>query len=136
MKIFYHSADLDGHCSGALLKDAFPEAELKPINYGEPFPWSEIKPDEEIYMVDFSLEPISDIWKLKSVCDRLVWIDHHKSAIEAYYIEAQKRNDQFIEGYRRIGKAGCELTWSWLHPTKKMPEFIELLGRHDVRDLS
>lgn len=37
--MFYHSADLDGFCSGAIIKYSFPECELIPINYGDTFPW-------------------------------------------------------------------------------------------------
>lgn len=137
MKIFYHSADLDGHCSGALLKNEYPEAELCPINYGEPFPWDLIQADEEVYMVDFSLEPISLLWKLKGMCKYLVWIDHHKNAIDAYIEEFRERGDkQGLSGAREIGKAGCELTWEYLYPDKPIPEFIRLLGRYDVWDHS
>ena len=38
MKCFYHSADLDGQCSGAIVKLARPDCELVGIDYGDPFP--------------------------------------------------------------------------------------------------
>ena len=41
MKCFYHSADLDGHCSGAIVKMVYPECELIGINYGDKFPDSQ-----------------------------------------------------------------------------------------------
>jgi len=81
MKCFYHSADLDGHCSGAIVKHFNPECEMFPINYGQTFPWEKIQEDEWIYMVDFSLQPFEDMVKLNQSCN-LVWIDHHATAIE------------------------------------------------------
>jgi oligoribonuclease NrnB/cAMP/cGMP phosphodiesterase (DHH superfamily) len=136
MKIFYHSADLDGHCSGALIKERYPEGELCPINYGEVFPMETIGEDEIVFMVDFSLNPISLMWDLKARCKQLVWIDHHRSAIHEYIDEFRKRDGRFIDGSRVIGNAGCELTWEYLYPDKPMPEFIRLLGRYDVWDQS
>jgi len=32
---FYHSADLDGHCSGAIVRKVFPQAQLVGANYGD-----------------------------------------------------------------------------------------------------
>jgi oligoribonuclease NrnB/cAMP/cGMP phosphodiesterase (DHH superfamily) len=137
MKIFYHSADLDGHCSGALVKEAYPEAELCPINYGDKFPWDEIQSDEIVFMVDFSLEPITLMWALNDKCKQLVWIDHHKSAIESYIDAFRARDDkQGLSGVRVVGKAACELTWEYLYPDKALPEFIKLLGRYDAWDHS
>jgi hypothetical protein len=43
MICFYHSADLDGHCSGAIIKKVHPECELIGINYGDEFPWDKVK---------------------------------------------------------------------------------------------
>ena len=54
MKCFYHSSDLDGHCSGAIVKARFPECEMIGINYGQPFPWGDIEEGEIVYMVDSS----------------------------------------------------------------------------------
>ena len=42
IKCFYHLADLDGHCSGAIVKYKYPDAELFGINYGQAFPYDKI----------------------------------------------------------------------------------------------
>jgi len=42
IRIYYHSSDLDGHCSGAITKYKYPEAELFPINYNQKFPWKQL----------------------------------------------------------------------------------------------
>lgn len=127
---FYHSADLDGHCSGAIIKHRFPEAELHPINYNQPFPWDVIGPGDTVYMADFCLEPFEQMVRLSASCS-LIWIDHHISSIEA---EAYRAYGETIQGAREVGKAGCELTWEYLYPDREMPEFVRLLGRYDVWD--
>ncbi len=130
MKCFYHSSDLDGHCSGAIVKHKYPDCEMIGINYGEEFPWETIQFSESVFMVDFSLQPFSEMQRLNSRC-RLTWIDHHKTAIEE-----ELKSSQVIEGIREEGKAGCELAWEFLFPDEEMPVAVRLLGRYDVWDHS
>jgi len=132
MKCFYHSADLDGHCSGAIVKMAYPECEMIGINYGQDFPWSSILPDEEVFMVDFGLQPFSWMERLNSIC-KLTWIDHHKTAVDdAHSVGFMTSGGQVLEE----GKAGCELTWRYLHPDAPTPPTVYFLGRYDVWDHS
>lgn len=130
MKCFYHSADLDGKCSGAIVKMAFPECEMIGINYGELFPWGKIEPNEVVFMVDFSLQPFENMERLNKLCT-LHWIDHHESAIK----EAQLRG--FVArgkySYCQIGnRAGCELTWISLFNPENIPLVIKLLSCYDT----
>lgn len=129
MKIFYHSADLDGHCSGAIVKARYPEATLYPINYGQGFPWGIIQPGEDVFMVDFCLQPFEDMERLNGLA-KLHWIDHHVSALK----EADQRNFLASGGaLLEVGRAGCELTWLYLYGTKKpMPHAVYLLGLYDT----
>lgn len=128
MKCFYHSADLDGKCSGAIVKMEFPHCELIGIDYGDEFPWQWIEDCEEVWMVDFCLQPHEDMERLRKVCGgNLVWIDHHKTALEWA--------DNFgfdTKGSRRLDLAGCELTWEYIHPTDPLPLSVQLLGRYDI----
>jgi len=129
-KIFFHSADLDGMCSGAIVKKAYPQAELVGINYGDKFPWDTIGKYERVFMVDFTLQPFEDMERLNEL-SCLSWIDHHKTAIE----EAEKRNFKANFGQKlEIGRAACELTWEALL-FYKGNEVVHLLGRYDVWDL-
>lgn len=127
MKCFYHSADLDGICSGAIVKYAFPECEMIGIDYGDDFPWDRLEDEETIYMVDFSLQPIEEMKRLASLVD-LVWVDHHESKI----VDEPKLGIQ-IEGIRKVGEAGCELAWDCCMGGLR-PETVRLLGRYDVWD--
>lgn len=138
MKCFYHSADLDGHCSGAIIKHFYQECELIGINYGQPFPWDTVENNEPVFMVDFSLQPFEDMIRLANVAT-LVWIDHHKTAIDesiAHHVNLA------IPGLREVGRAGCELTWTYIQDyvmrdkeeKEPVPVAVTLLGRYDVWD--
>lgn len=131
--IFFHSADLDGHCSGAIAKFRFPYAELHGINYGEEFPWDQIDVENDtVIMVDFCLQPFSEMIKLYiKFGDRFIWIDHHISAIKD---SKDHNHDQLIQGNRQNDKAACELTWEHFFPERELPEVVRLLGRYDVWD--
>ncbi|MCK9521221.1 MAG: hypothetical protein M0R74_19685 [Dehalococcoidia bacterium] len=134
MKCFYHNADLDGHCSAAIVKRREPRAYLIGINYGQPFPWERLELGEVVYMVDFSLQPFDEMVRLARSC-RLVWIDHHKSAIEEEERHAPDLPSR-IDGLRRDGMAGCELAWEYFYPGQEAPRAVRLLGRYDVWDLA
>ncbi len=124
MKCFYHSADLDGHCSGAVVKYRYPDCEMFGINYGDDFPYDKIFPGETVFMVDFAIQPYSDMTKL----DNLIWIDHHVTAI-------QDCNPD-IPGVRRVGTGACQLVWEFLYPGTPIPETVRLLAEYDVWDHS
>ena len=47
-KCFYHSKDLDGWCSGAIVKKAHPDCVMIGIDYGDSFPWGEVSKDDII----------------------------------------------------------------------------------------
>ena len=133
MKIFYHN-DMDGKCSAALVRmwrrsqgDNMPEdIECIPMQYGVEFPHEKIGEDEDVYIVDFSIEP-DDYRTLREQTICVTWIDHHKTAIEKY--SGEKR---VINGLRRVGTAACELTWEYLYPGRKCPKFVRLIGDRDV----
>ena len=81
MKCFYHESDFDGQCSAAIVRYAFPDCQPMPITHGDSFPFDAIQTGETIYMVDFCL-PIDLMVRLSQLSE-FIWIDHHKSAIEA-----------------------------------------------------
>lgn len=129
MKCFYHSADLDGHCSGAIVKFFHPECELYPINYGQDFPWNKIVPKEKVFMVDFSLQPFADMERLATLAD-LIWIDHHQTAINDYENEL-RQNGLPIAGIQRSGTGACELVWEYFSKDP-CPFAVQLLSEYDV----
>ena len=132
MKCIYHSNDLDGECSGAIVKHFLPTCEMIPYKYGDIINWDIfIDKNETVYMCDVSFQPFSDMVKLSEKC-RLIWIDHHISAIEQ-----ADRTPEFICYNRltRVDYSGCELTYRYFDE-EYLPEFVRLLGRYDVWDHS
>lgn len=132
IRCFYHKDDLDGICSGAIVKYycSGEPITMYPITYTDPFPWDDIQKGDIVYMVDFALQPYEDMAKLNNMCN-LIWIDHHKSAIKA--LKKVKLHRKFTS----VNKAGCELAWEYFYKDSSLPfpAGVRLLGRYDVWDL-
>ena len=147
MRCFYHN-DADGKCAGfwvahtAVMENIETPTEFIEMSYEKPFPMDTIKPNERIYIVDYSISP-DEMRKLLQITTDVTWIDHHKTAIEKY--------DGFeygIRGLRYDGIAACMLTYCYLHHmtycgvgninpfdismTKDAPVFTKLIADWDV----
>jgi oligoribonuclease NrnB/cAMP/cGMP phosphodiesterase (DHH superfamily) len=124
----YHSADLDGICSAAIVNKFFKkedvDVEFVGWNYGQPIPWEKLD-GNQVIMVDLSFQPFDLMIELKDRAGSLIWIDHHKSAIE----DAEK-NQFDVDGLLTTKKAACELTWEYFSKDY-MPDAIKLLGMYD-----
>ena len=116
MKCFYHN-DSDGKCAGFWVHLS---AGLTDVNFGYKnefvemdyrmrFPIETINPNEQIYIVDFSISP-DEMRELLKITKDVTWIDHHKTAIEKY-----SDFEYDIRGVRYDGVAGCMLTCCYLH---------------------
>jgi len=129
---FYHMVDLDGHCSGAIVKYYFDSLEqqvcLVPYNYGYKVDWNKFTKEDVLYFVDVVPQPFEDLLKIKEIVKDVIVFDHHKSFIES------PTGDQFRNypnSCLQIGIAGCEITWKTLFPDKEMPLSVHLLGQYD-----
>ncbi len=141
MKCFFHN-DMDGRCAAAIVVKYY-ESESKvalvgdsleciPAVYGDPFPFDRIREDENVIIVDFSLEEPGDWEKLIDLCghERVIWIDHHKTSLE-------KSAFPELQGLRKDGVAACELAWEYFFSETSagrsgMPEVVKLIGDRDV----
>ena len=112
MKCFYHN-DNDGLFAAACV-DKFYKGydihgkEFIAINYNQPFPFDTINAEEIVWIVDYSISP-GEMRRLLSITKNVIWIDHHKTAIEKY-----KDFDKFIYGERSVNDAACVLTYKYL----------------------
>ncbi len=122
----YHNADLDGVCSAAIVKKAHPDCMLYGVNYGDSLPEEILNQAELIIIVDFSLHPE----KMFSYPGRIIWIDHHFSAIVEY--EKFPRNLPENDVVLMKEKAACELTWRKFFPDHMLPVAVHLLGIYDT----
>lgn len=126
MKCFHHT-DLDGHCSGAIVKESYAEAELISFNWGDEIPWDSITPGEVVFMCDVGM-PVEDYRRMNSIADFYL-IDHHQSNLQ----DIEEAGLE-LQGLCDVQRSGCELTWEWLHPDEPEPDVVRLLGRYDVWD--
>lgn len=156
MICIYHSRDLDGYSSAAIIKLKYPEAKLIGFDYGQTLPMHQIPAGEEVIMVDVSL-PMAEMKHLAVHAGKLTWIDHHKSAIDdfhAYFCKETPRKEvelsygggglviaypltylgirHSVHAQLQIGIAACEIAWQWCFGDTEMPMAIKLLGEYDT----
>lgn len=129
MICIYHSKDLDGYTSGAIVKRKYPNAKLVGYDYGEELVIKE--ENEPIIMVDVSL-PMEDMLKLSEQSNgQLTWIDHHASAIKDFN-EFMIDREPFCTAVLKDGEAACEGAWKYLFPDEEIPNSVLLLGEYDT----
>lgn len=138
----YHSIDLDGWMSAAIVKHWFnstveiPNKKDEPINtlnfigynYGQPIP--DLSEYNKIIMCDISF-PKEEMEKIATSgigVSNFIWIDHHISAIKDV---SETHFAKTTNGIRDTKFAACELTWKYFFPNEHMPEIVRLLGRYD-----
>lgn len=174
LAIIYHDADFDGKLSNEVcrywLAKHHPEAEIHSYgwDYGRPLPLPYIDEArtttmgwpcfDAIYIVDLSVDELMARPELR---DKIVWIDHHKSAIEKWDRRSEvAAGPGMFTGVRIDGVAACRLCWQWLafengphgdprlHPSdtytpskqdyidRKVnePQLIRLAGEYDIWD--
>ena len=148
----YHRSDLDGHCSGAIVKHFVPDAELIGVEYGDKLLESEEfrvnLAGARVYLVDFSLQPWDRMQQLASEAGELIWIDHHKSAIEEMESKGWGEGKNSVTATLDQRFAACELCWMHFHMKSSewtgdplsehdqsfIPRAVRLLGRYDIWD--
>ena len=176
--IIYHDADFDGKLSNEVcryhLNRLHPNATIHSYgwDYGRPVPddearthritvegglanttfqWSDY---DAIYIVDLSVDELMARPELR---EKIVWIDHHKSAIKKWDNQAPRLGDVeppvIFAGIRIDGVAACRLCWCWFtwpnpaDPASDIaakqdfidrkvdePTLIRLAGEYDVWD--
>lgn len=122
--------DLDGNTAAAVVKQQHPDCNVIITNYNKPLHLSKFKPGDLIYVVDFSLP--KDIFEiLKGRNCEIIWIDHHKSAIEGL----RGTIADTFKGIRTEEYSGAMLTWMYFNPDKtfeQSPIFIQLVNWYDL----
>ena len=128
--VIYHRADWDGKISGMICQFFLEQGGkytdsrdivLRGWDYGDPEPGHryDLSAFAEIFIVDLS---IPSIMEDPAQRDKVVWIDHHKTAIEAY------GTDRF-QGVVMDGVAACRLCWQYFTHTGSFPSKSEFINR-------
>ena len=140
--VIYHSIDLDGWMSAAIVKHWFTTVQsvYKNVevlnfigyNHGQPIP--DLSEYNQIIMCDISFSKEEMLKLYERLNSNFIWIDHHISAIKDNVLfNLEKGGNYPIDyyGIRDIEFAACELTWKHFFPNEEMPEIVRLLGRYD-----
>ena len=88
----------------------------------------------EVYILDFSLpKPVMD--KLFAVSERVVWLDHHKTAFEMWCEDGERSLCEQSNGRDEVildnNKSGAMLAWEFFHPGPEVPLFIRHIDDYD-----
>lgn len=153
----YHSIDLDGWISAAIVKhwftinnnyvisvnkDTLSENDKYLDNENEAihkdniiefigYNYGQQIPDlssyDKVIMCDISF-PKEHMEVLYSYLkDNFIWCDHHISVIK----DSETMFYHQTNGIRNTKFAACELTWQYFFPNETIPEIVRLLGRYD-----
>lgn len=132
MICIYHSRDFDGLCSGRILQEKYPNAEMVGYDYGEPIP--DLDTSKPIIMADVTF-PFEDMVRIGKECEvnggSFIVIDHHVSFAKQVYNWEEENEVPFVFHYDSSISA-CEAVWFFCFPDKKMPYGVELLGKYDT----
>jgi len=147
--IFYHNKDLDGFCSGALIREhllkfnfSLSEIEMAPIDYRDDiqlFAHSVIKVNDKqydllnknVWIVDFAFdaEIMSRLYSGGVAVWGVNWFDHHKTSIEDSIANGYDK----MNGVRKIGKAACGIIFDTLFGNVSYDEsIVRPLAKYDV----
>lgn len=130
MICLYHF-DLDGHCAGAQVKLKYPDCRMFEMNYDRDIPFNAITKDEEIWIVDFSLQKPEDWSRLQTITKNITWIDHHISAME----KTKGTPIENSKGIRSDKASGAMLTWFYLNKDGQNnipPQAIIYVSDYDI----
>lgn len=154
--VIYHSRDLDGWMSGAIVKLWWEKNNSNGIFYDNPYKGDcsiiagkeneisltmfgydygneipNLSKYDKVIMCDISF-PIKNMIELGNRLHmNFIYIDHHISAILPIEEEIRNNNTFTISGIRKTEFSACELTWYNFFPNETIPEIVRLLGRYD-----
>jgi oligoribonuclease NrnB/cAMP/cGMP phosphodiesterase (DHH superfamily) len=130
MPVIFHHNDADGRLSAAIAYSVIPEAKLFEVGYKSEIPFNEIEKDDVVIILDFSFQKDGDWKKLFEITKHVVWIDHHKTAIEKFKKEFAWLGD--IKGSRKLDKSGAYQAWEFFYTGKKIPYVVNLVDKWDT----
>jgi oligoribonuclease NrnB/cAMP/cGMP phosphodiesterase (DHH superfamily) len=121
----YHN-DTDGRCSAAIVRRALgTDVLLRAMDYQfRGVPWEDLQAAAKVVIVDYAL-PLEDMLRIRDTTE-LIWIDHHKSAIEELAALSE------LPGRRSIDEAACVLTWQVFYPDHPLPDAVKYIGDRDI----
>lgn len=157
----YHSADMDGWCSGALVnyyKNSSGEyIKFKGYSHSLNFNIKDLinkyKDCTTIYIVDYSFK-LKDLQELLKAGFTVIWIDHHKTAIQEYaksgFFTVKKYEEHILNlslpgakfyGFVSDKYSGAKITYKVLfnniisHNKNLISNIVDLVSIYDTWDI-
>ena len=109
IRVYYHKADLDGLCSGAIAYRHYgDQADYYGVDYGDPL---DLDPTLDLILfVDFAPDRPTD---------NMIVLDHHKTSIG-------------LPGVIDMDRAACEIVWDYFNPSQPRPLAVQWIAAADV----
>ena len=134
---FYHSKDIDGYFSGAVLKYKYPDIELRGWDYKDEVPsFESMDGFDEIILIDITFP--FDILQELGTKTKLTVIDHHVSFKKQVDNHLQIGHDIVTNDLKYITfeyiyddkLSACELGFKYYF--EYIPPILELVGKYDT----
>lgn len=107
--------DLDGYAAGYVVSDHFQDekCEITILNYDKEPDIESYKKGDTVVITDYSLtnEQYGQILKLIGKTGKLIWCDHHKTAIDRY----DETSNPYVGGLRSTKYCGAVLAWCYFN---------------------
>jgi oligoribonuclease NrnB/cAMP/cGMP phosphodiesterase (DHH superfamily) len=132
----WHHNDNDGRCAAYIARMAMEEKyQIKSMtfyemDYTKTPDFSEVQPEDKCIIVDFSFKP-EDMERLNQTQARVIWIDHHKTAIESLK-NVNDKDGLEISGLRRTTDSATLLAWEYFFTDIPAPYAVQLVDDHDA----
>lgn len=133
--ILYHSSCYDGFGAAFAAWKEFKEGAIYlPCSYGFDPPEEVFQgKNDTIFILDFSFDE-KTLLELKNVCNRVVLIDHHKTAQEK--LEPLKGKYDWLDIHFDMNKSGALMAWEYFQSDiKGRVPYNELIAHISDRDL-
>lgn len=137
--VLYHANCADGFGAAFAAWKSLGDTSLYiPIAYGQDIELSLLE-DKSVYILDFSF-PKDKMMQLFNTCERVVWLDHHKSAFDAFGLDINTYANEYtlnIQDYDcnpsvRLdnNRSGAMIAWHYFHDTP-VPKVIAMIDDYD-----
>ncbi len=140
--VIYHANCTDGFGAAfAAWLELGDKAEYIPMGYGQEIVPTQIATERVVYVLDFSF-PRHTMEGLFAVAQRVVWLDHHKTAFEMW-CGGYRKGDRFtaiplggadpLKHYVVLDDnfSGAYLAWEYFHPGTEVPMLIQHIDDYD-----
>jgi oligoribonuclease NrnB/cAMP/cGMP phosphodiesterase (DHH superfamily) len=103
--IITHRSCPDGFCASFIAHKKYPQAEILPLNHGDPLPLDQVR-GKDILVLDFSWKRREDNEAVAQAAKSIWILDHHKSSLEACQGLSYATFD--------MNRSGAGLAWDYL----------------------